>query len=294
MTDAAMTEIGPGIWRIVAPNPSPMTFHGTNTYLVGQDALAVIDPGPQDAAHLAAILAAIGGRPLRYVLVTHSHRDHSPLARALSTATGAPVLAFGASEDGRSPAMAALARSGLAGGGEGVDTGFGPDRCLADGERLAFEGGGIEALWTPGHMGNHLCFAWGMSLFSGDLVMGWASSMVSPPDGDLAAFRASLARLRTRGEQRYFPGHGEPVDTPAARIDWLLAHRAEREAEILAALAKAPRTIADLTAQIYSSVDPALWPAASRNVLAHLVDLTERRLVQAEPDLSLAARFSAI
>ncbi len=285
-------NIAPGLRRILAPNPSPMTFRGTNSYLIGDRELTLIDPGPDDPAHLDALLAAIGSARLARILVTHSHRDHSGLVPALARKTGAPVLAFGGAEAGRSAAMAALAAAGAAGGGEGVDAGFAPDRCLADGDRLVTEAGSIEALHTPGHMGNHLSFAWNGAIFSGDLVMGWSSSLVSPPDGDLADFYRSCARLRARPERVFFPAHGAPVTEPVARIDALVAHRRSREAQILAALAEGPDDLAGLTARIYHDTDRALWPAASRNLLAHLVDLEGRGLAAATPSLSPRAAFS--
>ena len=187
----------PGLRRILAPNPSPMTFRGTNTYLLGETDIAVIDPGPQDTAHLEAILAAIGpGQRITHVLVSHAHLDHSPLARPLADRCGAPVLAFGRAEEGRSALMQALADQGLMGGSEGVDTCFEPDQRLTDGDEIHGAGWTLIALHTPGHMANHLAFGWGGVLFSADLVMGWATSLVSPPDGDLTQFMASCAKLR--------------------------------------------------------------------------------------------------
>ncbi|SLN11890.1 hydroxyacylglutathione hydrolase [Pseudoruegeria aquimaris] len=284
----------PGLRRVLAPNPSPMTFRGTNTYLLGEDDLAVIDPGPDTPAHLEALLAAIGDAPVTAILVTHSHRDHSPLARPLSEATGAPVLAFGDSAAGRSPMMAALAGSGALAGGEGVDADFRPDRCLADGEMLSGRGWTLEALHTPGHMGNHLCFSDGAAIFCGDLVMGWASTMVSPPDGDLAAFRASCARLRARPERFYLPAHGAPLHEPHARLSWLLAHRDSRERQILDSLRQAPGTAGQLARRIYTETPEALLPAAARNVLAHLLDLTARGHAKATPELTEQAEFSLV
>ena len=273
----SLAEIAPGVRRLRAPNPSPMTKDGTNTYLVGQRALAVIDPGPDDAGHLAAILAAIGAAPVSHVLVTHAHRDHSSLARPLADAVGAPLCGFGPPEAGRSETMAALAAEGLS-GGEGVDRGFRPDLRLAEGDRVAGDGWRLDVLWTPGHFSGHLCFALGDILFTGDHVMGWASSLVSPPDGDLTAFMASCERLALRTDRLYLPGHGEPVTDPADRIAWLIAHRRQREAQILDALRHAPATYPALTRRIYRDTPPALLPAAERNVLAHLIDLVGRGL----------------
>src|SRR5690606_22452615 len=175
-----------------------MTERGTNTYLLGEGAVSVIDPGPADPAHLAAIRAALApGERIARIFVTHAHKDHSPLARPLAEATGAPVLAFGDARAGRSARMAALGDE--VGGGEGVDAGFAPDEILRDGARIEAGGRLLEAVHTPGHFGNHLCFRWGSALFSGDHVMGWAPSLVSPPDGDLTDFMASLDRLEPLG-----------------------------------------------------------------------------------------------
>jgi len=285
-------QLAPGLRRLTAPNPSPMTLHGTNSFLIGRSDLAVIDPGPLSDAHLQAILAEVGpGQRISHILVTHSHRDHSPLARVLSQATGAPVLAAGRSDWGRSAVMQALARAGLIGGGEGVEDGFAPDRQLADGEVISADGWQITALHTPGHMANHLCFAWGDALFSGDLVMGWSTSLISPPDGDLTAFRTSLKRLMTRSDRIYYPAHGDAVEDPQARLAELITHRAAREAQILAALSKGPATPHGLTARIYTDVPPALRPVAERNVLAHLIDLVERNIVISVGELAATCKF---
>lgn len=281
-----------GLRRILAPNPSPMTEAGTNTYIVGEGALAVIDPGPDDPDHLDAILAAVRGASVSHILVTHAHRDHSALARRLAERTGAPVLAFGDARAGRSAAMEALGGSGGLGGGEGADLDFVPDIALADGERLRGLGWEITALWTPGHFGNHMSFLWNGVAFTGDLVMGWASSLVSPPDGDLTDFMASCARLRSRPLRRLYPGHGAPVEAPAERIDWLIAHRRGREAQILDCLAEGPSDAEGLARRIYADAPPALLPAATRNVLAHLVDLHGRAVVETRGAPAAASRFA--
>lgn len=285
-------QIEPGLRRITAPNPSPMTLDGTNTFLVGEREIAVIDPGPAIESHLQAILAALGpGQRISHIFVTHSHLDHSPLARPLSNATGAPILAAGPSDWGRSPAMQSLASAGGIGGGEGVDPDFAPDRQLGDGEVITGDGWQIEVLHTPGHMANHLSFAWNRALFSGDLVMGWSTSLISPPDGDLTAFRRSLTRLIPRADRIYYPAHGDAVANPAKRCKDLLDHRAGREAQILSALTAGPATPAELTARIYTDIDARLMPVAERNVLAHLIDLVERNLAAPSPELSTTARF---
>jgi len=288
-----VTQLEPGLRRIIAPNPSPMTFNGTNTFLVGDRDVAVIDPGPMSEPHLAAILAALApGQRITHILVTHSHLDHSPLARSLSDATGAPVMAAGASDWGRSPSMQALAEDGLIGGGEGRDADFVPDVVLGDREIITARDWRIEALHTPGHMANHLSFGWTGALFCGDLVMGWSSSLISPPDGDLAAFRASLGRLLARHDRVFYPAHGEAIPTPRARCRELLDHREAREAQILTALADGAATPRDLANRIYTDISAQMLPAAERNVLAHLVDLVDRNIVTLEPPLSPSARFA--
>ncbi|MWD29262.1 MBL fold metallo-hydrolase [Aquicoccus sp. SCR17] len=285
-------RLAPGLRRVLAPNASPMTFRGTNSYILGEGEVAVIDPGPADPAHLEALLAALApGERVTHILVTHAHLDHSPLARPLSERTGAPVLAHGDAGAGRSEVMEALARSGMAGGGEGVDAAFAPDERLADGTVVAGRDWQVEALHTPGHFGNHLSFAWGDAVFTGDLVMGWASSLVSPPDGDLTDFMASCERLAARDWRVFHPGHGAPVEAPAGRLAWLLEHRRGREAQILSALGSEPRDSTELAALIYTDTDPALLPAASRNVFAHLVDLAGRGLALPEGPIAATARF---
>ena len=285
-------ELQPGLRRIVAPNPSPMTYRGTNTYIVGTTGLAVIDPGPPAPAHLDAILAAVGpGQKITHILVTHTHIDHSPLARPLSERTGAPVFAFGGADAGRSPIMQELALAGEIGGGEGIDDAFAPDHTVDHGTEITGDGWTLEALHTPGHIGNHLALGWGDACFTADHVMGWASSMVSPPDGDLTDFMASCAMLRERDWSVFYPGHGAQIDTPAARLDWLMAHRRGRETAILDALAAGPATARTLAERIYTETPPALLGAATRNVLAHLVDLYGKSHVSPEGALSADAIF---
>jgi glyoxylase-like metal-dependent hydrolase (beta-lactamase superfamily II) len=285
-------DLAPGLRRVLAGNASAMTFRGTNSYLLGTRGLAVIDPGPDDPAHLQALLAAVRpGQHVSHILVTHAHLDHSPLARRLSEVTGAPVLGFGRAEAGRRPVMVRLAQEGLIGGGEGVDTGFCPDQTLADRDTVKGDGWRVEALHTPGHMANHLAFAWGDVLFSGDLVMGWATSLVSPPDGDLSAFMTSLARLKRRTWSVFHAGHGAAVEDPNARLAELVTHREGREAAILAALGEGPATAKALARRIYTATPAGLMPAAERNVLAHLIDLTEKSVVRPEGALTPEAAF---
>lgn len=282
----------PGLRRVVANNASPMTFRGTNTYLLGTGDLAVIDPGPDDPAHLQAILGSLGpDQRISHIFVTHAHLDHSPLARPLAAATGAPVLAYGDARSGRSAVMKQLVARGLTGGGEGVDAGFVPDICLPDGAEVSGDGWSVTALHTPGHFGNHLCFAAEDFLFSGDLVMGWASSLVSPPDGDLTDFMASCRRLAQMPWQRFYSGHGAPIEQPHARLAWLLKHRETRESAILDALKLQPDTAQGLTTRIYTDIPPALIPAAERNVLAHLIDLQGKSCVHHAGELRRDSTF---
>ena len=289
----------PGVVRITARNPSPMTFSGTRSYLVGRSEIAVIDPGPEDPAHRAAILAAVppGGRITR-ILLTHTHVDHSTGAHALAAETGAPIQGFGPHGAGMSDTMRRLAETGAElGGGEGADTRTRPDRLLADGEPVEGEGWALRALWTPGHLSNHLCFALeGMAegraaLFTGDTVMGWATTLVSPPEGDMAALMASLRRLATRKDEILLPGHGHAVRDPGGMIAHQIAHREARAAAIRAALEQGPANAAQLAAAIYTDTPPALLPAAERNVFATLIGLMDQGEAHTADPLSPAARF---
>lgn len=292
-TPGIAETLAPGLRRVLADNPSPMTYWGTNTYLVGTRDIAVIDPGPDDSGHLAAILGALQpGERVSHVLVTHSHVDHAPLAHRLARETGAKVHAFGPSDAGRSEIMTRLAEAGLEDAGEGVDAAFAPDVALADGEVIEGDGWTLEALWTPGHFGNHLSFAMGKTVFCGDLVMGWASSLVSPPDGDLTDFMASCRRLRARGAEVLHSGHGAPIREPMARLDWLVSHREGREAAILKALQDGPADAQNLARRIYTDTPEALMRAAARNVLAHLIDLYGKNLVEPRGALTGYAAFA--
>jgi hydroxyacylglutathione hydrolase len=276
----------PLLRHLRAPNPSPMTGSGTNSYIVGSGRVAVIDPGPNDPRHLAALLAALEpGEAVSHILVTHAHADHSALARPLAQATGAPVLAFGGVMRAASADMD---------GGEGIDRRFAPDRHLADGEVVTGDDWALQVLHTPGHLHDHISLAWGDLCFTGDHVMGWSTSLVSPPEGDMGAYMASLERLAALPWRRFYPGHGDAVDDPAARLAELAAHRRRREAQILACLRTGPQTPATLTAAVYHDTPPHLLAAAKRNVLAHLLDLTSRKLVVASPGPALSASYSAL
>jgi glyoxylase-like metal-dependent hydrolase (beta-lactamase superfamily II) len=270
-----------------------MTGPGTNTYLVGAGTgIAVIDPGPGIPAHLDAIRAFLGpGQQVSHILVTHPHADHSSLAPALAAATGAPVLGFGPAGSGRSPRMQALASAADMGGGEGSDVTFCPDRRLGHGDVVTGDGWQIKALYCPGHMAEHLCLALGDQLFSGDHVMGWSTSLISPPDGDMGAYMASLQMLGQQVWSRFLPGHGHVIGNPAKRLAELVAHRHLREAAILSALTNGSQTLSAVTARVYADTPAALHPAAARNAFAHLVDLADKGHVIATPELTPKAIY---
>lgn len=262
--------------RVLAPNPSPYTFTGTQTHLVGTTDLAVIDPGPDDPAHLDALLGAIAGRPVTAILVTHTHRDHSPLSRALKAATGAPILG-----------CAPLALDDLGPRADAAfDRDYTPDRILAEGEQVRGEDWTLTAIPTPGHTSNHLAFALEetRALFPGDTVMGWSTTVVSPPDGDMADYLASLAKLMLRDDRVYYPAHGEAIATPRRFVRSLIGHRKQREGQILRLLARGVADLPTMVDQMYVGLDPRLVPAAQGSVLAHLIDLERRGRVQQEAD----------
>ncbi|MEQ9693885.1 MBL fold metallo-hydrolase [Shimia sp. SDUM112013] len=294
-TPGVAEEIEPGLRRLLAPNPSPMTFRGTNTYLLGTRGLAVIDPGPDLDDHLQAILDAVeDDQTITHIIVTHAHLDHSPLTARLSMATGAPIWAFGGPFAGRSAVMADLADKGFAGGGEGVDLQFRCDHTVADGDVIAGDGWSLEVIHTPGHFGNHIALGFGDVCLTGDHVMNWSSTLVSPPDGDLTDFMTSCARLQARDWRVFHTGHGAPITNPSGRLAWLVAHRQGREAEILEALKDGPARAYDLACRIYTETPPALMGAATRNVFAHLVDLTGRGVVKPRQTLESEAIFELL
>ncbi len=293
---AEAVEVAPGVLRLTCANPGPMTATGTQSYLVGRREVAVIDPGPADVGHLEALRGAIAARPVVAILVTHSHRDHSGGAPALAAATGAPVLAFGPHGAGMSATMRALAQAGDLGGGEGADAAFHPDRRLEDGALVTVDGRQIRALHTPGHLSNHLSFALEAEglLFTGDTVMGWSTTLVSPPEGDMAAFMATLARLSARRglDRRYLPGHGAPVDNPADLLARQTAHREARARSVLAALAAGPASAAELTPRVYVDTPAHLHAAARRNLLATLLWRLEAGEIKALGPIGPDTRFA--
>jgi glyoxylase-like metal-dependent hydrolase (beta-lactamase superfamily II) len=279
-----LQPLTPLIRRIIAHNPGPFSGPGTGTYVIGHGDVAVIDPGPDDADHIAALLAGLGGERVSHILVTHTHIDHSPGARLLQQATGAATWGFG-------PHGAGLAedRKGLGGG----DVDFVPDHAMGDGDSVAGDGWRLQAVHTPGHCSNHLCFALPQeqALFSGDHVMGWSTTVVSPPDGDMAAYMRSMETLRARGDALYWPTHGAAIRNPMRRIDELIDHRERRRARILERLAAGDRTIAEVVRAIYILPHPDLVPAAGRSVLAQLLELIDEGLVASDGPATIDAVY---
>jgi glyoxylase-like metal-dependent hydrolase (beta-lactamase superfamily II) len=271
-TGVAM-RLSPLVHRVLAPNPSPFTYQGTQSYVIGESDLAVIDPGPDDERHLDALMQAIDGRPVVAIVCTHTHRDHSPATRPLARLTGAPIIGcapLALNDDGpRADAS--------------FDFDYTPDRVLTDGETIGGTGWTLTAVATPGHTSNHLCFALEeeRALFTGDHVMGWSTSVVSPPDGDMTDYLVSLERLVGRKDAIYYPAHGEPIKEPQRFARGMLGHRKMREGQILRFLDRqGASTIPEMVAVMYVGLDPRLHGAAGRSVLAHLIDLDGRALVE--------------
>lgn len=268
-TPGEAQPLSPLVRRVLVNNPGPYTFKGTSSYIVGRGTVAVIDPGPDDDAHLAALLAALDGETVSHILVTHSHADHSPLAARLKAATGATTLAHGAVE---APPAAGLRLDAS------IDHGFVPDQRMGDGDAVSGPGWTLEALFTPGHMSNHMCFALKeeQALFAGDHVMSWATSVIAPPDGDMGQYFASLRKLLDRDDAVYHPGHGPSRRDPLPLVRGYLAHRRMREEAIRARVAQGARSVGEIVAAIYADVDPKLHGAAALSTTAHLDHLVQQ------------------
>ncbi len=267
----------PLVRRVLAPNPSPYTYTGTQTYIVGAaDEVAVIDPGPNDEAHIDAILQAVGDARIRAIMCTHTHRDHSPAAAPLSERTGAPVV-------GCAPLVI---ESDLPRSDEAFDRSYAPDRVLVEGEAMTGPGWTLSAVHTPGHTSNHLCFALEESgaLFTGDHVMGWSTSVVIPPDGDMGLYMKSLEKLQAREDRVYYSAHGDPITKPRQLVRGMLGHRRQRENQILRLLGENSRLIPDFIPEMYKGLDPRLHGAAQMSVLSHLLDLEKRGMVASSDD----------
>lgn len=271
--------VAPGVARVTARNPSPFTFHGTNSYIIGNDTLAVIDPGPDDDEQLRTLLAAIAGRPVSHIFITHTHRDHSPLAARLKEETGGATLSAGPHRAARALNPGETAR--LDAGG---DLDFRPDITLADGKSVEGDGWSLSTVLTPGHAANHAAFALAGSdiLFSGDHVMGWSTTIVAPPDGAMADYMRSLDRLIERRDGRFLPGHGGAIADPQSFMRGLRTHRKMRERAILERIKAGDRTIKEIVEAIYRDTDPRLHNAAGMSVLAHLEDLVDKGLIRVE------------
>ena len=280
--------LSPLVRRLVANNGGPFTFTGTCSYIVGRGEVAVIDPGPADPNHIAALMAAVKGETVRHILVTHTHRDHAPGAALLKSATGAEIMGCPQrrqrAEDPSHPALDVA-----------FDLRYAPDRVLAEGDVVAGPGYRLVAVETPGHSSDHLAFALAEenTLFSGDHVMAWSTTIVAPPDGSMRDYMASLRKLLGRPEMVYWPGHGGPVRNPRTFVNALMVHRQWREAAILRRIAAGDATVPTMVSNVYRGLAPSLRGAAGLSVLAHLVDLVERGQVTADGPVSLRGRYEA-
>lgn len=283
--------VAPDVLRVTAKNPGPFTFHGTNSYVIGRDTLAVIDPGPDDEAHFQTLLEVIANRPVSHILVSHTHRDHSPLATRLKEHTGAPVLAEGPHRPARPLRIGETNPLDAS-----ADTAFVPDIALPDDALIEGDGWAIRTVLTPGHTANHAAFALEGTgiLFPADHVMAWATSIVAPPDGAMADYMASLDRLIARGDRLLLPGHGGPVTAPRSFMRGLKTHRKMRERAIVERIRGGDRTIPDMVKAIYRDSDPRLHGAAGLSVLAHLEDLVARGLVSTEGDAAIDGIFTPV
>jgi len=268
-------QVSPLTARVLAPNPSAFTFKGTGVYIIGARDCMVIDPGPDLPEHVEALKRALDGRRVSHILITHTHSDHSPAAQPLKEWSGAKTYAFGPHGSGRDDSVKVE---------EGGDREFMPDVRVKDGDVISGDGFTIECVYTPGHTSNHMCYALReeRALFTGDHVMGWSTTVVTPPDGDMAAYMASLRKLRARDDAVLWPTHGGPVRDPAPFLQAYIEHRLEREAQILACIYDDVHTIPEMVARIYADVDKRLHPAASRSVLAHLIQLEGEGRVMVE------------
>jgi len=286
--------LSPLIRRVVARNPSPFTFKGTGTYIVGRGQVAIIDPGPDMAEHIAALLKAVSGETVTHILVTHTHLDHSPAAAAVKRATGAKTYGYGPHGSGRAEDRAKNP-GGIELGvvEEGGDHDFNPDTAMREGDGLAGPNWRLTAVETPGHTSNHLCFylAEEKILFTGDHVMGWSTSVITPPDGDMAAYMRSLRKLLKRDDVLYWPTHGPSIPEPKKHVAAFIVHRQERRTAILAALLAGASSIPEIVERVYAGLDPRLVHAAGRSVLAHLIELAETRQVTSDAPPSLSTRY---
>jgi glyoxylase-like metal-dependent hydrolase (beta-lactamase superfamily II) len=285
-------EVAPQVRAVAANNPGPFTFKGTVSYIIGRGKVAILDPGPDDDAHVAALLDAVRGETVTHIFVTHTHRDHSPAVPKIKAATGAKVFAEGPHRLARPLHTGETRRLDAS-----ADMDFRPDIALADGDTVSGDGWTLQAVTTPGHTANHMAFAFkepGL-LFSGDHVMGWSTTIVAPPDGAMSDYMASLEKLARRPEQLYLPGHGNPVREATGYVRHLIAHRHGREASILHRLGKGAADIPTIVRAVYIGLDPRLIGAAGLSVLAHMEDLVARGVVATEgpPSINGSYRLAA-
>ena len=288
-------ELQDGLMRLTAPNPSPMTSTGTNTYILGRKELLIIDPGPNSEAHLRNIMEVIPKyTKVTHILITHSHLDHSGLAPKLSKILNAPTLAFGTALDGLSNDMKSICKMGLTSEKFGIDTEFVPDHFLKDEEKITSREWEVVAHHTPGHLSNHICYQYLDKLFTGDHIMEWSTSVISPPEGDVSQFINSCEKIYNLHCEKFYPGHGIPVENPSERIAELIEHRRKREIEILNFLKNRDATISQITKNIYFNIDQNLLSVASRNVKAHLVDLIIKKQVTVDDISSDTAMYSLL
>ena len=292
---SSAVELQDGLMRLIAPNPSPMTSTGTNTYILGRKELLIIDPGPNSEAHLRNIMEVIPKyTKVTHILITHSHLDHSGLAPKLSKILNAPTLAFGTALDGLSNDMKSICKMGLTSEKFGIDTEFVPDHFLKDEEKISSREWEVVAHHTPGHLSNHICYQYLDKLFTGDHIMEWSTSVISPPEGDVSQFIISCEKIYNLHCEKFYPGHGIPVENPSERIAELIEHRKKREIEILNFLKNRDATISQITKNIYFNIDQNLLSVASRNVKAHLVDLIIKKQVTVDDISSDTAMYSLL
>ena len=288
-TPGVADMVAPGVRRVIANNPGPYTYTGSGTYIIGEGDIAVIDPGPNDDAHLEALLRTIDGERVTHILITHTHLDHCGLAMKFAAATGAPLIGFGAhpvrEKEDDTPAN-----------DEGADYSYAPDQIIGDSAIIEGPGWRLQAVHTPGHLPNHLCFALPeqKALFTGDHIMGWATTVVTPPNGDMSAYIDSLDKLLTREDEIYFPTHGAPIQNPKRFVRAVKTHRLMRDAQIIEQLKKGRDNIKDITAVLYADVDKRLLGAAALNVLAHLIRLVRNGAVvcDGKPAIKTAFRLA--
>jgi len=281
-------EVAPGVRAIAADNPGPHTFKGTVSYIVGSGQVTIIDPGPDDDAHVAALLEAVRGETVTHIFVTHTHRDHSPAAAKIKAATGAQVLAQGPHRLARALHTGETRRLDAS-----ADLDFRPDVALADGETVSGRGWTIQAVTTPGHTANHMAFAFKEAnlLFAGDHVMAWSTTIVAPPDGAMTDYMTSLHKLARRSELLYLPGHGAPVRDAPHYVQYLIKHRQAREASILHRLGKGAADIPTIVRAVYIGLDPRLVGSAALSVLAHMEELVARGIVTTEGPPSISGIY---